>query len=121
MPRKTSLNWFMPALANSSVGSLAGTSEELGTRRCPRAEKKSRNRCRISLPVTEVLQGRANFYSGTAGKSGRSWEGPALRSLRGSQIGRYQLRARNLDRCTDGVALFQQRFEWNIAPIDDAD
>ncbi len=27
-PRKTSLNWFMPALVKSRVGSLAGTSEE---------------------------------------------------------------------------------------------
>src|SRR5690348_17279053 len=45
----------MPALVNSSVGSFAGTSDELGTMRCPRAEKKSRNRCRISWPVTGVL------------------------------------------------------------------
>ena len=40
--RKTSLNWFMPALVNSSVGSLAGTSEPLRTIRWPRAWKKSR-------------------------------------------------------------------------------
>jgi antitoxin (DNA-binding transcriptional repressor) of toxin-antitoxin stability system len=46
----------MPAFENSSVGSFAGTSEELGTRRWPRAQKKSRNFWRISFPVTEVLQ-----------------------------------------------------------------
>ena len=28
-------NWFMPALVNSSVGSLAGTREEEWTSRCP--------------------------------------------------------------------------------------
>jgi hypothetical protein len=39
MPRKMSLNWFIPALVNSSVGSLAGTSEEERTTRCPRAAK----------------------------------------------------------------------------------
>ena len=46
--QETSLNWFMPALVNSSVGSFAGTSEELRTTRCPRSAKKSRKRCRIS-------------------------------------------------------------------------
>jgi hypothetical protein len=30
LPVKTSLNWFMPALANMSVGSLAGTSGRAG-------------------------------------------------------------------------------------------
>ncbi len=40
-PRNRSLNWFMPALVNSSVGSLAGTSEEECTRRCPFDLKKA--------------------------------------------------------------------------------
>lgn len=31
VPRKMVLNWFMPALANSSVGSLTGTTGLLGT------------------------------------------------------------------------------------------
>lgn len=33
----------MPAPVNSRVGSCSGTSEELGTTRCPRCAKKSRN------------------------------------------------------------------------------
>ena len=34
-PVKTFLNWTMPALVNSNVGSLRGTSGELGTTSCP--------------------------------------------------------------------------------------
>ena len=49
-PRKTSLNWFMPALVKSSVGSLAGTSEEECTRRWPLPSKNRRNSSRIWLP-----------------------------------------------------------------------
>ena len=30
MPRNTFLNWTIPALTNSNVGSSAGTSDELG-------------------------------------------------------------------------------------------
>ena len=41
-PRKTSLNWTMPALVNSRVGSPCGTRGELGTMRCPRSRKNSR-------------------------------------------------------------------------------
>ena len=51
MPRNTSLNWFMPALVKSNVGSSAGTSEELRTTRWPRAAKYSRNFARMSFPV----------------------------------------------------------------------
>src|SRR5580698_10582788 len=47
----------MPALVNSRVGSLAGTSEELRTMRWPRSAKKSRKRCLISEPVTENPSG----------------------------------------------------------------
>jgi hypothetical protein len=31
LPRKISLNWFMPAFVNRSVGSLKGIRDELGT------------------------------------------------------------------------------------------
>src|SRR5579863_9709216 len=41
----------MPALVKSNVGSLAGTSEEECTRRCPFDSKKRRNSSRISFPV----------------------------------------------------------------------
>ena len=34
VPRKTSLNWFMPALVNSSVGSSSGTTGDDGTMAC---------------------------------------------------------------------------------------
>ncbi len=36
---RTSLNWFMPALVNNSVGSFAGTSEEEWTILCPCCSK----------------------------------------------------------------------------------
>ena len=36
------MNWFMPALVKSSVGSFVGTSEELRTTRWPRSSKKRR-------------------------------------------------------------------------------
>src|SRR6266496_1527933 len=42
----------MPALVKSRVGSLAGTSEEECTSRCPFWTKKSRNIRRIWLPVS---------------------------------------------------------------------
>ena len=48
LPRKTSLNWFIPALVNSSVGSSCGTSGELGTTVWPFCRKYSRKLLRIS-------------------------------------------------------------------------
>src|SRR5512144_3269436 len=51
MPRKQSLNWFIPALANRSVGSLWGIRLELETTVWPRSAKDFRKRARISLPV----------------------------------------------------------------------
>ena len=57
-PEETSLNWFMPALVNSSVGSLAGTSDELRTIRWPCPEKNCRNFSRISFPVIIYIQFR---------------------------------------------------------------
>src|SRR5206468_2240905 len=52
VPRKTSLNWFMPALVNSSVGSSSGTTLDDGTAVWPCFfAKKSRNCWRISLDV----------------------------------------------------------------------
>ncbi len=44
------MNWFMPAFVNSSVGSLAGTSDEECTRRCPFVSKNRRKSSRIWLP-----------------------------------------------------------------------
>src|SRR5262245_8207490 len=41
----------MPAFAKSRVGSAAGTSDELGTTRCPRSWKNLRNALRISSAV----------------------------------------------------------------------
>src|ERR1051326_7805868 len=45
----------MPALVKSKVGSLAGTSDDECTRRCPLPSKKRRNFSRISEPVGIVL------------------------------------------------------------------
>src|ERR1051326_7553008 len=45
----------MPALVKSSVGSLAGTSDDECTRRCPLLSKKRRNFSRISEPVGITL------------------------------------------------------------------
>src|SRR5690349_14143517 len=53
-PVKTSLNWFMPALANSSVGSLASTTGDERTIWWPRSAKKSRKPARISFPEGDM-------------------------------------------------------------------
>src|SRR5215204_1676846 len=54
-PRKIGLNWFIPALVNSSVGSSCGTTGELGTNVWPcRATKKSMNCWRIWAEVMVV-------------------------------------------------------------------
>ena len=45
------MNWFIPALVKSSVGSFVGTSEELRTTRWPRSSKNFRNVARTLLPV----------------------------------------------------------------------
>ncbi len=39
LPVKKSLNWFIPALVNSSVGSFCGTSDALGDSWWPRSAK----------------------------------------------------------------------------------
>src|SRR5262249_18165380 len=53
VPRKTSLNWFMPALVNISVGSSRGTTLAEGTAVWPCfLTKKSRNCWRVSLGVS---------------------------------------------------------------------
>src|SRR5438552_5718264 len=52
VPRNTSLNWFMPALVNSSVGSSCGTTGDDGTNVWPCfCTKKSMNCWRISAAV----------------------------------------------------------------------
>src|SRR6266542_521588 len=52
-PRKICLNWTIPALVKSRVGSPAGISEALGTTSWPRLLKKSKKLWRTSLPVIE--------------------------------------------------------------------
>src|SRR5213078_1201712 len=52
VPRKIGLNWFMPALVNSSVGSSQGTTLDDGTAVWPCFwTKKSRNCWRISFAL----------------------------------------------------------------------
>jgi hypothetical protein len=50
-PRKTSLNWFIPAFVKRSVGSSDGTSDELGTMACPFFSKYLRKAVRTSREV----------------------------------------------------------------------
>src|SRR5712671_5509046 len=66
-PRSVSLNWFIPALVKSSVGSSFGTSAELGTTRCPRLSKYLRKDARISL---EVICGQLNHKDHKGHKAG---------------------------------------------------
>src|SRR6185312_11539640 len=58
----------MPALVKSSVGSLAGTSEELCTRRCCFDSKNLRKVSRMSAPFHSlvVLDGIIQVYRGLA-------------------------------------------------------
>src|SRR5262249_48423530 len=61
VPRKTSLNWFMPALVNISVGSSRGTTLADGTTVWPCfLAKKSRNCWRIWLAVSMRCSGLGN-------------------------------------------------------------
>src|SRR5690606_11798477 len=55
VPRKTSLNWFIPAFVKSRVGSFFGTRESLRPISCPRSAKNCRNSVRISSDVLLVL------------------------------------------------------------------
>lgn len=57
--RKMGLNWFMPALAKSNVGSSRGMVADEWTYVCSFLLKKSMNRCRISLAVRveSILKG----------------------------------------------------------------
>ena len=50
-PRKISLNWFIPAFANSNVLSVGITTGDDATISCPFPLKKSRNDCLISADV----------------------------------------------------------------------
>ena len=51
VPRKMVLHWFMPALANSSVGSLTGTTGLLGTAVCAFVWKNSMKVLRTRSPA----------------------------------------------------------------------
>src|SRR5439155_10076046 len=82
VPRKYGLNWFIPALVNSSVGSSCGTSGELGTIRWPWRSKYLRNERRISLAV---IAG-----SGARSAPKRYWadQARALRDVKGRALDR---------------------------------
>ncbi len=54
-PRNVSLNWFIPALVKSSVGSSCGTSDELDTMAWPFWRKYSRKEVRISRERIRIL------------------------------------------------------------------
>jgi hypothetical protein len=67
LPRKTSLNWFIPALANINVGSSCGTTGEEGTISCCLPLKKSRNCWRTALASIDL-----GFRSGKTRSGQRS-------------------------------------------------
>src|SRR5262245_9200214 len=74
VPRKYGLNWFIPALANKSVGSLSGTTGDDGMFVCPCfLQKKSMNCCRISLE-------EGMTFSRLAGHEVRYGQGHELRA-----------------------------------------
>src|SRR5688572_26046744 len=74
-PRNTSLNWFMPALVNSRVGSSPGTTGELATTVWPWLSKYLRKVERIS----EAFIGGAISRLNKAGRgAGASTEGGIL-------------------------------------------
>src|ERR1700760_4216769 len=56
-PRNTSLNWFMPAFVNSSVGSSPGTTGEDATMVWPFDSKNFRKVERISAAFIPALSG----------------------------------------------------------------
>ena len=55
------MNWFIPALVKSSVGSSPGTSGELGTMRWPFCSKNFRNDARISFEVMALYYYRTRL------------------------------------------------------------
>src|SRR5438309_783070 len=83
-PRKTSLNWFIPAFVNSSVGSSPGTTGLDGTTVCPFDAKKDRNVERISAAFTAGLS-RAGSRGGgrRGGRRISTWAGDCPASPRG--------------------------------------
>ena len=90
-PRKTSLNWTMPELVNSSVGSSAGTSDDDGTIVCPRSAKKCRNLVRMSAAF---MAERSSVVSRREGRVPAGWQryrfyaaSPA-RAIRGADAAR---------------------------------
>src|SRR6185295_1261747 len=72
-PRKTSLNWFIPALVKSSVGSSPGTTGLDGTTVCPFDAKKLRNVERMSAAFTGRLSAAACGASGRKGERISAW------------------------------------------------
>src|ERR1700712_5224402 len=80
-PRKTSLNWFMPALVNSRVGSSPGTTGLDGTIVWPFDSKNLRNVDRISADFTKALAARHAQPLGPGSRriSARAGDCPAQR------------------------------------------
>src|SRR3954468_4000515 len=74
-PRNTSLNWFMPAFVNSSVGSSPGTTGDEATMVWPFDSKNFRKVERISAAFIPALSGgvaRAGAGAGVNRTMGRA-------------------------------------------------
>src|SRR5471030_2910388 len=69
-PRKTSLNWFIPAFVNSSVGSSPGTTGDEATMVWPLASKNFRKVERISAAFIPALSGGRALGETVAGEFG---------------------------------------------------
>src|SRR5512132_4019695 len=59
----------MPALVKSSVGSCAGSSDEEGTRRCPRSSKNFRNSSRTSVDFIVVMRAFHDLRNSSGGET----------------------------------------------------
>ena len=81
------MNWFIPALVKSSVGSSCGTSDELATMRWPFALKYSRNERRSSFEVM-------TFDFTWAGHGGGARGGDRRPACAGLRQGEYYCAAR---------------------------
>src|SRR6188472_2961464 len=74
-PRKTSLNWFIPAFVNSSVGSSPGTTGLEATTVWPFPSKNFRNVERISAAFIgrDVARRRGPARGARPSRNGRRW------------------------------------------------
>src|SRR5688572_13032837 len=114
-PRKTSLNWFIPALVKRRVGSSCGTSGELGTTRWPCRSKYCRKERRISwalIIMNGVLQAVPDGRVHAAGVKSLSQQIAVNASRHGGFLDRRAVAQLAVERLRDQRVLvdFVERF-----------